>query len=427
MLMIELIGNVFNTLAVAGCLLILILILAHIYLLGLHFTLRKKGIAQEEEMLSKKLPVDALLPDMVVQMPVFNEGKIIVPAIAALASLNWPREKLHIQICDDSDDETTAYARDAIASYAKRGTDIILIRRDDRLHFKAGNLRNAMAQSTHDYFAIFDVDYRPNPDFLKRCMQVLLTDSEIGFVQARSDFLNSNENILTRAQTMVLDAHYVEQATRTWAGHPLPFNGTGGIWRRTAIEAGGGWQGETLAEDMDLTYKAWLTGWRGVFLTSVTVLSELPSNISAWAIQQKRWTSGSSQMVSAHLPTIMSNYRTLASSQRDLLLQLFLLTESFVFAMTFCAGILAVLFKPTTINFVGPIILALILTRAIVMFAEQWIGHKLFRRRGTLPQLLFNFSCAFVLCLYPIWISIRYLSWTIPGHKIIFERTPKKH
>jgi cellulose synthase/poly-beta-1,6-N-acetylglucosamine synthase-like glycosyltransferase len=162
-----------------------------------------------------------------------------------------------------------------------------------------------MAASPHEYFAIFDTDYVPPVDFLRRCMTVLLAEPTSAFVQARTDFLNADESALTRMQALMLDHHMsVDQMTRSWSGHPLPFNGTCGIWRRSAIEAAGGWRGDTLAEDLDLTYRAWMLGLGGRFLASVSAPGELPTSLKAWANQQCRWTTGFSQVAWRILPLL---------------------------------------------------------------------------------------------------------------------------
>lgn len=424
--MLESLGNVFIALTVVGAVVLTLSIAAHLYLIGLHLRLRRKGLAAEARMLTAALPADTALPHVVVQIPSFNEGRIISRAIKSAAALDWPKDKLHIQICDDSTDDTTAIAREEIQTQVKNGIDIALIRRADRSHFKAGSLRAAMAQSPHDYFAIFDVDYQPPRDFLRRCMAVLIADPQSAFVQARTDFLNADESWLTRAQAAGLDAHYAEQATRTWARYPLPFNGTGGIWRRAAIEAGGGWRGETLAEDMELTYRAWLAGWRGVFLASVTVLSELPANLQAWTTQQRRWTTGSGQVARILLPAILRDTRVARSARAVALLQLALQAEGLIYALTLCAAVVATLCRPSHIVFTGTLLLAVTAGEIFVILLEQWTGKNLFRSQQSLPQFLTNFGSAVLLSAYPIWVNIRYFGWLLPWRKTIFERTPKK-
>lgn len=424
--MLDWLGNAFAALAIAGGIALALLIAHHAYLIVLHFYLRKRGLAEEARMLRAPLPADTDLPHVVVQIPTYNEGRIVAHAVAAAAALDWPKDKLHIQICDDSTDETAAIAREAIRSQANSGIDIALIRRTDRRHFKAGSLRNAMAQSAHDYFAILDVDYRAPADFLRRCMGALLTQGDFAFVQARTDFLNADENRLTRAQAAVLDAHYADQATRTWARHLLPFNGTGGIWRRAAIEAGGGWRGETLAEDMELSCRAWLAGWRGVFLTSLAVPSELPADLGAWMTQQRRWTTGPMQVVKSVLPAVFRDRRLPPRARAAALLQLAHQAEGLVYSLTMCAGALAVLCRPSNALCIGALLLALTLAEASVMLIELWIGRSLFRPRQSLPRFFMNFGSALLLTAYPVWVNIRYFGWVWPGRKTVFERTPKK-
>jgi cellulose synthase/poly-beta-1,6-N-acetylglucosamine synthase-like glycosyltransferase len=424
--MLDWLGSAFTALTIAGCCVLALSIAAHFYLIGLHLRLRKKGLAAEARMLAVPLPDESRRPHVVVQIPSYNEGRIISRAIKSAAALDWPNDKLHIQVCDDSTDGTTAIACEAIGPLAASGIDIALVRRPDRSHFKAGSLRAAMAQSPHDYFAIFDVDYQPPPNFLRRCMAVLIADPQFAFVQARTDFLNAGESWLTRAQAAGLDAHYAEQATRTWAGHPLPFNGTGGIWRRAAIEAGGGWQGETLAEDMELTYRAWLAGWRGVFLTSVTVPSELPANLKAWTTQQRRWTTGSGQVVRILLPAILRDKRVAPVARAVALLQLSLQAEGLIYALTLCAAALAALCRSSHIVFIGTLLLAVMAAEALVILLNQWTGKILFRPKQPLPRFLMNFGGTVLLTAYPIWVNIRYFGWLLPGRKTVFERTPKK-
>jgi len=223
----------------------------------------------------------------------------------AAAALDWPKDKLHIQSLDDSTDGTTAIAREAVAAVAARGIDAELIHREDRAGFKAGALQFGIEKAPHPFVAILDVDYVPAPDFLKQCMKALLAEEKLAFAQARFDFLNGEENWLTRAQVLMLDTHLaIEQATRSWSGQVLPFNGTCGVWRRAAIVDAGGWQGDTLAEDMDLSYRAHLKGWHAEFLVSVPVLGELPTTVASWTLQQKRWSKGFAQVAKKMLPRL---------------------------------------------------------------------------------------------------------------------------
>lgn len=284
--------DVLLTIVTLGLLTLMLLLIGPAGLLILHRRLQRDGQEKEAEILRQALPDDADLPHICVQLPVYNEGAIVQRAIRAAAALDWPIDRLHIQILDDSSDNTSASARSVANELAS--FDISVLHRTNRVGFKAGALQAGMdAQPLCAYFAILDVDYLPPTDFLRLCMRPLLLDRTLAFSQARFDFLNADENALTKIQALMLDAHLgVEQATRSWAGYMLPFNGTCGIWRREAIDAAGGWRGDTLAEDLDLSYRAWIAGWRGFFLLSVAVPGELPSGSRAWASQQHRWAKG---------------------------------------------------------------------------------------------------------------------------------------
>ena len=269
----------------------------YLVFLRLHVRLRRRGHGEELRLLSLPPPAEADMPHVVVQIASYNEGDLVRRVAEAAAGLDWPIDRLHIQLCDDSTDDTLDIAHDVAKSLRARGFDVAVLHRTVREGFKAGSLMMGVNTTPHDYFAIFDADYVPAPDFLRRCMPVLLADTTLSFVQARIDYLNPDENALTRAQVLLLDHHIgVEQTTRSWAGHALPFNGTCGIWRRAAIEAAGGWRGDTLAEDLDLSYRAWLAGFHGVFLANVTAPGELPTTFRAWMSQQRRWTKGFSQI-----------------------------------------------------------------------------------------------------------------------------------
>ena len=271
----------------------------------LHLRYRRLGMRREREALALALPSDAALPAVLVQIPTFNEGQLPWRALEAATRLDWPRDRLHIQLLDDSTGENAAIARDAAAEFCRRGHNVVLLQRKDRTGFKAGALKEGLARSDHPFVAIFDADYIPPPDFLRTCLRPLLADEKLAFVQARCDFLNADENWMTRAQQAILESHFaVEQATRSWAGQVLPFNGTCGVWRRAAIDAADGWHGDTLTEDLDLSYRAQMRGWRALYLVSLAVPGELPATLRSWAAQQRRWNKGFAQNARKLLPTI---------------------------------------------------------------------------------------------------------------------------
>ncbi|HUK10497.1 MAG TPA: glycosyltransferase family 2 protein [Stellaceae bacterium] len=266
---------------------------------------RRSALAEEARLLSLPLPGDHELPDVLVQIPVFNEGEIVARAAAAVGALEWPRERLHIQILDDSTDGSEASSAQAVAMLRARKIDAELIHRNDRAGFKAGALAAGLARNEHPFVAIFDADYVPPVDFLRQALRPLLADSRLALVQARIDFLNGQESLVTRVQQRILDAHYtVEQPVRSWSGLVVQFNGTCGVWRRAAIDDAGGWEGDTLLEDLDLSYRVQLRGWRGLFLRKVAVPGELPNTIEAWQTQQFRWNKGCAEVARKLLPLV---------------------------------------------------------------------------------------------------------------------------
>ena len=241
---------------------------------------------------------------MLVQLPAFNEGMLIERAIRA-AAMDWPRDRLTIQVLDDSTDGSEAISRRFADELRRTGVDIQVIHRRDRAGFKAGALANGLLRDDSPYIAVFDADFVPPPDFLKRTVPVLMADKELAFVQARWEHLNAGENMLTRAQAVMLDAHFgVEQSVRFATGMILPFNGTCGVWRRDAIDDAGGWTADTLTEDLDLSVRAHLAGWRAAYLPQVTAAGELPTTLAAWRTQQHRWNKGFAQVARKLLPSV---------------------------------------------------------------------------------------------------------------------------
>jgi cellulose synthase/poly-beta-1,6-N-acetylglucosamine synthase-like glycosyltransferase len=272
-----------------------------------HLRHRRAGMRRERQMLALPLPVDDALPAVLVQIPTYNEGVLVRRVLDAVTALDWPRDQLTVQVLDDSTDTSAALARAAVAEYQARGHDVVLLQRTDRTGFKAGALKVGLAATDQPFIAVFDADYVPPPDFLRQCLRPLLAQPDLAFAQARCDFLNAAQNWVTRAQEVILDSHFaVEQPTRSWTGEFLPFNGTCGIWRREAIEAAGGWHGDTLTEDLDLSYRAQLAGWRAVYLVSVAAPGELPDAFAMRTRQQLRWNKGFAQTARKLLPGIVT-------------------------------------------------------------------------------------------------------------------------
>lgn len=237
-------------------------------------------------------------PHVTVQLPIYNERYVVARLIDAVARLNWPRERLEIQVLDDSTDDTTIIAQAAARRWRRRGVDVRVIHRQERTGFKAGALAHGLVQARGEFVAIFDADFVPPPDFLERTIPYLVADPKLGMVQARWGHLNAEYSPLTRAEALAIDGHFVvEQTARHRNGLFMNFNGAAGVWRRACIDAVGGWQADTLAEDVDLSYRAQLAGWRLAYLPDVVAPAELPPQIHAFKAQQFRWAKGSIQTV----------------------------------------------------------------------------------------------------------------------------------
>lgn len=271
------------------------LALGDILLAVVHIRSSRRQIAAEHQATAAQLPEEQL-PLVCVQLPVFNEANQIEPALAALCALDWPRERLEVMILDDSTDETSSVIAQCVAKWCRDGFTVFHVRRAHRRDFKAGALADGMRLTKAAYLAVFDADYRPPRSFLRATMAVLLLDTNLAFVQARLDYRNRERNMLTRAQALDLDTLLAyEQAARSWAGVPLTFNGTCGVWRRRAIEDAGGWSGESLAEDQDLSFRAYALGWRSRYLVSVAAEGELPERLDVLTTQRRRWSTGTAQ------------------------------------------------------------------------------------------------------------------------------------
>jgi cellulose synthase/poly-beta-1,6-N-acetylglucosamine synthase-like glycosyltransferase len=235
-------------------------------------------------------------PRVVVQLPVYNEQHVVERLIDAAAALDYPATRLEIQVLDDSTDETTAIAETRAAYHRARGLNIAVLRRPTREGYKAGALARGLQQTDAEFVVVFDADFRPRPDFLRRTIPRLLANPGVGVAQTRWSHLNDVYSLLTRLQALALDGHFVvEQTGRNRSGLLINFNGSGGVWRRACIEAAGGWQWDTMTEDMDLSYRAQLAGWRSLYLLDVDAPAELPPQIDALKRQQARWAQGSTQ------------------------------------------------------------------------------------------------------------------------------------
>jgi len=256
----------------------------------------------------------AELPAVTVQLPLFNEMYVVERLLDAVAGIRYPRDRFQIQVLDDSTDETQEICKRKVADLARRFPDLEVeyIHRVDRGGFKAGALQNGLRTAKGEFVLIFDADFLPLPDILERAIHHF-SDPRVAVVQCRWEHVNRDFSALTEVEALMLDGHFImEHAGRNWSGRFFNFNGTAGLWRRAAIADAGDWQHDTLTEDMDLSYRAQLRGWKFVYLPEIAAPAELPVEMSAFKSQQFRWAKGSVQVALKLLPTILRSNATFA-------------------------------------------------------------------------------------------------------------------
>jgi cellulose synthase/poly-beta-1,6-N-acetylglucosamine synthase-like glycosyltransferase len=367
-------------------------------------------------------PLPAELPRVTVQLPVRNEFYTAARVIDAVAALDYPRELLEIQVLDDSDDQTVGIIVDAVARQRRAGFDIVQLRRFTPIDFKAGALAYGMTLAKGRFIAIFDADFLPPADFLKRTIPYF-EDEKVGMVQARWEHRNRNESWFTRLQAQILDGlMVVEQTAKSRSGLPLQFNGTAGVWRREAIERPGGWTFDSLTEDFDLSLRAQLMGYRLVHLPDLAVPSELPTTLGLFRVQQRRWALGTAQLLRKRLPLVL---RAPLSVPARLSLCLQLLRH-FGYPLL----VLLVLTVPlTTFDVVHPmidygIVNAWILGLALLsVAAQQALAEREIGRSATQALFLSPLSLALAIGLAPTYTVA--LVYGLIDRAGAFHRTPK--
>ena len=278
--------------------------LSILFMFGLHGFIMLYYHKKYKAVQHKPIPDFECKDIVTIQLPLYNELYVVERLINAVCAIDYPKDKLEIQVLDDSTDETVEVAAKIVNEKKKLGIDISYIHREDRKGYKAGALKEGLAIAKGKYIAVFDADFIPRKNFLKKTLS-FFNDDNVGMVQTRWEHLNSNYSILTKAQALALDGHFViEQTVRNKAGFFINFNGTGGVWRKECIEDAGNWHSDTLTEDLDLSYRAQLNGWKFIFLKDFTSPAELPSEINALKAQQFRWTKGAIETAKKILPLV---------------------------------------------------------------------------------------------------------------------------
>ncbi len=390
---------------------------AHRYVLTYLFYRYRKPVK------SKRVFSDLELPEVTVQLPIFNERYVLRRLLEAVCSIDYPKDRLEIQILDDSTDETKEIAANLAEEYRQKGFDVVHIHRTNREGYKAGALENGMKVARGKFFAIFDADFIPPKNFLRETIHYF-SDPEVGMVQVRWEHINRDYSLLTRAQALFLDGHFaIEHAARFFSGRFFNFNGTAGIWRKECIEDAGGWQHDTITEDLDLSYRAQLKGWKFIYINDLAAPAELPVEMNAFRSQQHRWSKGSIETAIKLLPTLIKS------------------------PIPFKTKMEAIYHLTGNISYLLLVMLAILMPSAILIRLKNgWDGtlgiDLIFLIAGTLPLLLF-YSCAQKEINAP-WLSrIAYFPFALMlgagmslnnckavieallGYKTEFTRTPK--
>jgi len=274
------------------------------YLLMIFYRLKRPQARKQDAEIKKNFYRNYSVkdwPKVTIQLPIFNERYVVERLIQSVCRFDYPQELIEIQILDDSTDDTVDIAQTVAKQMKDQGFDIQYIHRNNRTGFKAGALKEGLKTAKGELVGIFDADFIPTPNFVKETIPYF-ADPKIGMLQTRWGHINSDYSSLTRAQSMGIDGHFgLEQASRSWNGFFMNFNGTAGVWRKTTIEDAGGWQADTLTEDLDLSYRAQLKGWKLKFVTDVVCPAEVPVTINAFKSQQHRWAKGSIQTAKKNL------------------------------------------------------------------------------------------------------------------------------
>lgn len=311
-------------------------ILVYLYLKHRHDRYKPKGQFAE-------------LPRVTVQLPMYNEDMVARRIIEAACRIDYPREKIEIQVLDDSTDHSAAIARKACEHWAAKGYPVKYLHRDNRIGYKAGALAEGLKQANGEFIVIFDADFVPPRDILYNVVDYF-TDEKVGLVQVRWDHLNRDASMLTKSQAIFLDGHFViEHTARNRSGRFMHFNGTAGIWRRKTIEDAGGWEHDTLTEDLDLSYRAQLKGWQFVYLPQFCAPAELPPEMIGFKQQAHRWTKGSCQTAIKLLPKVLRSKHLPLRIKTE---AFFHLTNTIVYVLMV---VLTVLMYPAFLSFYSPL------------------------------------------------------------------------
>lgn len=395
-----------------------------LFLFGLHYYVISFLFLSKRKEKHKKTPSIEEYPGVTVQLPIFNEMYVVERLIDTVAALRWPKEKLEIQVLDDSTDETTEIARKKVEEYRNLGVNIQLIRRDNRSEFKAGALKYGLTLTSNSFVAIFDADFMPNPDFLEKTISHFLEDDKIAFIQTRWGHVNRNYSAFTAAQALGIDGHFViEQSARNFNRLWMNFNGTAGVWRKEAIIDAGNWSGDTLTEDLDLSYRVQLKGWTCLYLPEVECPAEIPVQLMPYKNQQFRWAKGSIQTAKKLLPSIVKAKAPM-KSKLEAMIHVTYYSVHFLMFLNIFTLLPLLIFKdvPRTDSLILPFILATLSMMAPIFLtttAQMELKNGFLKTARTIP---FMFLIGLGITVH---ISIAFIQALFGKSKGVFVRTPK--
>ncbi|WP_373499185.1 glycosyltransferase [Desulfococcus sp.] len=365
------------------------------------------------------------LPVVTTQIAVYNEVNVAERAIRAACRMRYPRDRHEIQVLDDSTDETCAIVDRTADLLRAEGHDVRVLRRKERTGFKAGALAAGLDVAKGSLAAVFDADFVPSEEYLLRTVPFFLADDRLALVQARWGHLNRTRSLLTRAQSIGIDGHFmVEQAARNWNGLYMNFNGTAGIWRRTAIADGGGWAWDTLTEDMDLSYRVQFAGWRTLFLPDLVVPAEIPEDVDAFKGQQFRWAKGSIQTAVKLLPRLVRQPVSLFKK----LQAFFHMTHYLVHPMMLLMAILALpVLQVLNMNF-GPLIFGAVACALLLSMTAPSALYLVSQRAAyrDWPRRVLFMPFLVVLGVGIAISNTRAVVEALAGRESPFIRTPKR-
>jgi len=371
---------------------------ANCYVMVALFLRRRRMVQDTADIIAAAAPTFARpeeLPVVTTQIPLYNEANVAERSMRAAAAIVYPPDRHEIQVMDDSDDETRDIVDRVAGELRAQGHWISVVRRSHRTGYKAGALAAGLREAAGELIAIFDADFVPPPHFLRHTVPFFVSQPRIGIVQARWGHLNPADSLLTRAQAIGIDGHFmVEQSARTFNGLLMNFNGTAGVWRRQAILDAGGWSADTLTEDLDLSYRAQLAGWKTHFIEALEAPGELPATVAAFKSQQFRWAKGSIQTARKLLPRVwrerelswwvklqatlhLTHY---AVHPLMLIVALLALPMMLIFPEAFPPGLRVALIVAMGLSLIAP--------NALYLASQRALYHRWFRHLCWLPALM---------------------------------------